>query len=391
MLYFIIIAIFSPSVWITNPVNVNLFDFIPMLIIIEIILKKRSIYFFKKEERQNIMIFLSFSIILLLSTFISFIYFEGKTINTFLQLYRILISFTFLPFYIFSLRQIEIKKVIFIISLVALLSGIVGELVNFMPSIREFMFYKIVSNNQIVIPGFWRNMGFTGEGSYFADLIVITLFLNIFYDTKWKKFFVISFIAIIILTFSKSVLLSFLATIVLYLVYIKKSIQLFLYIMLFVIFILILMWYFNLFDTMHLYFTSRAESSFDERSNGIWVIVFDFISNHNISFITGLGFKGLKYYADVAGAHNQYLSLFSNFGIFSLIYLFIYFIYIPYIIFKRTKSKMFIFLAILLMIQCMVHEPLTHAKVSALYLFTFYILYKNSILRGVRNDKSINT
>jgi O-antigen ligase len=390
MLYLIIIAIFSPSVWITNQVNVNLFDFIPIFIIIEIIIKKRNIYFFQKEEQQIIIIFLSFSIILFMSTFISFIYFEGRTINTFLQLYRMLISFIFLPFYIFSLRHIEIKKVIFIVSLVALFSGIVGESVNFISSIREFMFYKIVSNNQIFIPGFWRNMGFTAEGSYFADLIVITIFLNIFYNTKWKKFFLISLFLILISTFSKSVLLSFLVTIILYLIYIKKAMRLFLYIFLCFIFIIVFIWYFNLFDIIHLYFTSRAESSFSERSNGIWIIVVNFISNHNISFISGLGFKGLKYYANVAGAHNQYLSLFANFGIFSLVYLFIFFIYIPYTIFKRTGSKMFIFLVILLMIQCIVHEPLSHAKVSALYLFIFYILYKNSILMGEKNEKSIN-
>jgi hypothetical protein len=149
---------------------------------------------------------------------------SGNTLEKiFLQLYRMLISFIFLPFYIFSLRHIEIKKVIFIVSLVALFSGIVGESVNFISSIREFMFYKIVSNNQIFIPGFWRNMGFTGEGSYFADLIVITIFLNIFYNTKWKKFFLISLFLILISTFSKSVLLSFLVTIILYLIYIKKA------------------------------------------------------------------------------------------------------------------------------------------------------------------------
>ena len=388
MLYFIIISIFSPSIWITSSVNINLFDFLPFFMLLDIILNKKTDFYFYDEEKTILFVFFVFTFILLLSTWIAFLYFEGQTINTFLQLYRRIISFIFIPFYIFNYEEINLKKIFFFISIIALSVGVIGELINFIPWLREILLYKIVSNQQIVVSNFWRNMGFTGEGSYFANVIIITLFINIFFETKWKYFFIVSLFLIILTTFSKSVLASFIVTIILYFIYIKRTHYLIGYFIIGGMSIFILIWYLDLFEVMNEYFTSRAESSLEGRTNYIWIKVLDFIGSENITYLTGLGFKGLKYYADVAGAHNQYLSLFANFGIFSLFYLWVFFIFIPFSIYKISKNPIFIFLAILFMIECLVHEPLTHTQVIALYIFVFVIIIKFYL--KVNYEKSFN-
>lgn len=375
MIYFLTFLIVSPSIWITSSINVNLFDFFPMLVIIYLLNKTK--FKLTKNEKYFLLINFLFVTILLISTLIAFVIFMGSNINPFLQLYRRIISFIFIPLFIFiyfKSTEFKIEKIFFQISIVLLVVLIIGELVNFSPLIRYIIQQKFVSLFQIVVPGFFRNAGFTGEATYFADLIFFGLIINIFFNIEYRKYFIFLFIIGIISTFSKSAMLSMFITLIIYAILNKKTFFFIKIIGIIIILILIVIWYLDVYQYIDLYFTSRAESSLSTRTNVLWVKAINFITDNPISLISGLGFKGFKYYANMAGAHNQYLSLFGNFGILSIIYYFMIIIFYPLAIKKMLNNSIYIYITIFMMIESFVHEPYIHSQVVAMYMFILSIL-----------------
>jgi hypothetical protein len=107
---------------------------------------------------------------------------------------------------------------------------------------------------------------------------------------------------------------------------------------------------------------------------------------YNFVYLTGLGFKGLKSYLGIEGAHNMYLGTLVDFGLpFGVFYfpvLFIIHLVLTCKILKRKLKSLFVSMMVLLFVEAMVHEPLYHYKILALYFLILFSLLKGEYVEN---------
>jgi len=385
MIYLIILSILSPKILLFRGITISLLDFLPLIFFIHVILSRRTKIQFTKKIEFVFKLTMLLSFIWLISSIISILFhFEPiSSIKSLLQLYRRLVSILIVPLYLLYLkRNYNLNNLIKFTSIAVIFMGIIGELINFSPQIRD-LYMAYISNSKQTINGiFFRNMGFIGEPNYFAILIAILILANIFLaNYKRKIIYVISLFIIMLSTFSKSVISSFLiVSILMALLEVNKKILLKISIV--PIFFLMLIpiikgtmnsLHFN--ELMKNYFLREALISLNDRVAHIWIESINIFSSNYLNIFFGLGMKGLKSYYNIEGVHNNFLAFIIDFGLFGgILVLFLLIFFIPYSI--KRKNKFLISTNLLLIFVSFVHEPFYHPSILALLFFFYFMILK---------------
>lgn len=397
-LLLIILSLVAPKVSISGGFNITILDFFPLyflLYILLIMLNKKKLKLDKRNTKL-LVIFLSVAIIMFLSTFHGFFLFQDFLgfIKSISQFYRRFIILILYPLFILislcnNLNLLNFFSRYFIYS--TIITGLLGLSINFIDYIRTFYLNYIASSKQVFLFGLYRNMGFIGEASYFADIIVFSLVLLFIQRNIYSriKFFIIFVLLILLLvsTVSKSAIISIIISllIILFIYIINTFLQgkrrfkvdiSFASIVLSVFVISIILFFYIKAYTEQI--LTLAKSSFQQRSQVMWIDFLDIFFKHDSALLFGFGFKGLKSYLGFAGAHNQYLGFLIDFGfIFSAYFFIVFFFLIPIYVYQNIsrRYKYFIlFIVLYLSTQSFVHEPLYNFQVLGAYICILLVL-----------------
>jgi len=275
-------------------------------------------------------------------------------------------------------------RIIKVSIILIILIGFLFELINFNETIRNVYMTYIANSAQTIGFGFFRNMGYVGEATYFAVILGINLILiqSLHFDKK-KYLYSLLILLLIFLTFSKSVVISLILVFSIF--FGRKK---FYFWLIFILFILVLILITNYEHFFKEYFVIMANESFSSRTHTIWEHALRIWNNNQLYYFIGIGVKGLKSYYHMEGVHNQFLAFFIDFGLIGgYLTLLFFLIIIPFFLIKNIREKKFVIATnIFLIIVSVVHEPFYHSFVLA-YLFFVYSL----LLKKEQYEKSFNS
>jgi hypothetical protein len=387
----------SPSFKLGNGLNVSLADVgLPLLILF---------YFLKSFSKEDVKLKFTqinlIKIIFIINLFLIFL-FTLSTVNGFfifqdkqgflkslLQFYRRANVFLLVPLIVMfaNKRGVNLSKFYKWLTYGVIISGLFGLLVNFSPMWKSLYCEYISSSKQILLPGIYRNMGTIGEASYFADILFFAIVLNLYRFNLYsgQKWAIAVLVFMLISTFSKSVVISSLFVSCLYIVIAcfhvlnkkafklkkNKAIIIFSFLLLSPVVLIGVIKCITLLlqhsDIQLL--IEMAHHSFQTRTDEIWKKSLSIMLDTPDGIILGLGFKGLKSYFGIAGAHNMYLASVIDFGIFiGLFFLIVYFFLFPLLFYYQKKSWLMLILSVFLMVQSIVHDPIYHYQVLGFYI-----------------------
>jgi len=374
------IAIFFPSFKFLG-LNVTLLDFLPLFFLFLFLSKKKFSFSFP-DRVFTCIYYLNIGMVAywLFSSVIAFFFMQDSSgfLKSMLQLYRRGVVFLILPLFLLNEKRLSFSTLTKVLTVFVLLSALFGELINFSPAFREFYLSHIESSAQILVYPVFRNMGTIGEASYFAMLIAIVLLMNLSIpDYKYRNILILLLVFSLFSTASKSTILALFVSLTVFLLFLKNKKEAFLFLLLTIFLLLILFYKGSYWMSAYL---ELAGESFGERVSTIWVTVIEMFDKYNLLYFSGLGFKGLKSYLGIEGAHNMFLGSLIDFGLlFGIFYfpvLFIIHLVFLWRISDKNYKVFFISMFSLLFIESMVHEPFYHYKVLALYFFITFSLIK---------------
>lgn len=224
--FLLILLILSPKFNISNGITLSLLDFLPALFIMQIFFTKNTKIYINFKMKIFITLILIIILTWSLSTIVNIMINISvnseisSSIKSILQLYRRFVAIVIIPLYVFYLKGIcDKKKIIKQIIIILVIEAFISELINISPFLLHIYMSYIANSHQTFLGYFFRNMGFVGEATYFANLLAIALLFYIYiYDNK-KKIYIFFIITGIFFTFSKSTYLSLIVIYIVSLIY----------------------------------------------------------------------------------------------------------------------------------------------------------------------------
>jgi len=352
-----------------NGFNVSFLDLTPVYFLLILIYRSKYLSF-SRLQYIYILSALALITLFLLSTYISFLYFNNDQalFVQLLRLYRRVLAILLLPIIVFLIYdKFSFEKFIQIFSNFIILWLFIWI---FQVSIGYDTLNSILDNagQRITPTGPIRNMGFVGEANYFAFLVAVTILFYSELHDKFKRLKLFLLFVTLISTFSKSIIFSFLGVYIFY--YVSP------YFKLFILTFMVppIIFFFDKFRIIY----EVSLASFEGRLI-FWEQQLSFLTSTNIGYLTGLGFKGQKTLMEGAGSHNNFLAFFYDFGSLSLlVFMFFFFIFFFLIKFSPLQYKnASIGTVFVTIFSSLVHEPMYHFVTLSfvIVIFSYFISY----------------